>query len=62
VNILALATSSLGFLEKLTFLESSGVAKYGAEVFLVNFNAIITILFGTFVVLSIYHISSSPSC
>ncbi|CAJ2630042.1 unnamed protein product [Trifolium pratense] len=58
VYILALATSSLGFLEKLTFLESSGVAKYGSEAFLVNFNAIITILFGTFVVLSA--ISQAP--
>ncbi|CAK8573528.1 unnamed protein product [Lathyrus sativus] len=59
VYILALATASLGFLEKLTFLEiSGGVAKYGSEALLVNFTAIITILFGTFVVLSA--ISQAP--
>uniref|UniRef100_A0A7N0UQY0 ascorbate ferrireductase (transmembrane) n=1 Tax=Kalanchoe fedtschenkoi TaxID=63787 RepID=A0A7N0UQY0_KALFE len=50
VYILALATATLGFLEKLTFLESSGVAKYGQEAFLVNFTAIISILYGTAVV------------
>ncbi|XP_058761777.1 transmembrane ascorbate ferrireductase 1-like [Vicia villosa] len=58
VYILALATASLGFLEKLTFLESSGLPKYGSEALLVNFNAIVTILFGTFVVLSA--ISQAP--
>ncbi|KAL1319348.1 hypothetical protein HN51_071638 [Arachis hypogaea] len=59
VYVLALGTASLGFLEKLTFLESSaGVAKYGSEALLVNFTAIVTILFGTFVVLS--SISSAP--
>ena len=53
VYILAVATASLGFLEKLTFLESSGVAKYGSEAFLVNFTAIITALFGVFVILTV---------
>lgn len=52
VYILALGTASLGYLEKLTFLESSGVAKYGSEAILVNCTAIITILFGTFVILT----------
>lgn len=52
VYILAVGTASLGFLEKLTFLQSSGLAKYGSEAFLVNFTAIVTILFGTFVVLT----------
>ncbi|XP_043716138.1 probable ascorbate-specific transmembrane electron transporter 1 [Telopea speciosissima] len=52
VYILALATAILGFLEKLTFLESSGLAKYGNEAFLVNFTALVTILFGAFVVLT----------
>ncbi|KAJ4956078.1 hypothetical protein NE237_012861 [Protea cynaroides] len=52
VYILALATAILGFLEKLTFLESSHLAKYGPEAFLVNFTALVTILFGTFVVLT----------
>ncbi|KAJ4954211.1 hypothetical protein NE237_031043 [Protea cynaroides] len=52
VYVLALATATLGFLEKLTFLQSSGLAKYGSEAFLVNFTAIVTILFGVFVVLA----------
>lgn len=51
--ILAIATSQLGFLEKLTFLESAGVVdKYGTEAFLVNFTAIAVLLFGTAVVVS----------
>ncbi|PIA49492.1 hypothetical protein AQUCO_01300353v1 [Aquilegia coerulea] len=52
VYVLAVCTAVLGFLEKLTFLESSGLLKYGPEAFLVNFTAIITILFGAFVVFS----------
>ncbi|KAL4575804.1 hypothetical protein LXL04_011890 [Taraxacum kok-saghyz] len=52
VYILAVANSALGFLEKLTFLESSGIAKYGSEAFLVNFTAIVAVLYGTFVLLT----------
>lgn len=52
VYVLAVGTACLGFLEKLTFLESSGLAKYGNEAFLVNFTAIVTILYGVFVVLT----------
>ncbi|KAG4984192.1 hypothetical protein AAZX31_10G223400 [Glycine max] len=52
VFVLAVGTAALGFLEKLTFLENSGLDKYGSEALLVNFTAIITILFGAFVVLS----------
>ncbi|KAK7357341.1 hypothetical protein VNO80_16625 [Phaseolus coccineus] len=52
VFVLAVGTATLGFLEKLTFLESSGLDKYGTEALLVNFTAIVTILFGVFVVLS----------
>lgn len=52
VYILAVANASLGFLEKLTFLESSGLAKYGTEAFLVNFTAIVTILYGTAVIVA----------
>ncbi|XP_042512773.1 probable ascorbate-specific transmembrane electron transporter 1 [Macadamia integrifolia] len=52
VYVLALATATLGFLEKLTFLESSGLAKYGHEAFLVNFTALVTIIFGVFVVIT----------
>ncbi|MBA0768104.1 hypothetical protein Gotri_016937 [Gossypium trilobum] len=46
VYILAVANAAIGFLEKLTVLESSGLAKYGAEAYLVNFTAIVTILYG----------------
>lgn len=53
VYVLAVATAALGFLEKLTFLENSGLAKYGAEAMLVNFTALITVLFGAFVVISV---------
>ncbi|KAI4347538.1 hypothetical protein L6164_008345 [Bauhinia variegata] len=59
VYVLAVGTASLGFLEKLTFLESSGIAKYGSEAFLVNFTALVAILFGAFVVLSA--ISEGPA-
>ncbi|KAG9441142.1 hypothetical protein H6P81_016996 [Aristolochia fimbriata] len=52
VYLLALATVQLGFLEKLTFLQNSGLDKYGPEAFLVNFNAIAVIFFGAFVVLA----------
>ncbi|CAI9092210.1 OLC1v1027397C1 [Oldenlandia corymbosa var. corymbosa] len=53
IYLLAVGNAALGFLEKLTFLENSGLAKYGAEAFLVNFTAIITILFGAFVILTV---------
>jgi cytochrome b-561 len=53
VYVLAVGNAALGFLEKLTFLENSGLAKYGSEAFLVNFTAVITVLFGAFVVLSV---------
>ncbi|KAG8071607.1 hypothetical protein GUJ93_ZPchr0006g45079 [Zizania palustris] len=52
VYILALATAELGFLEKLTFLQSSGLDKYGAEAFLVNFTALVVVLFGASVVVA----------
>jgi cytochrome b-561 len=52
VYILALATAELGFLEKLTFLESSGLAKYGTEAFLVNLTALVVVLFGASVVVA----------
>ncbi|KAG2310342.1 hypothetical protein Bca4012_024897 [Brassica carinata] len=54
VYVLAVGNSVLGFLEKLTFLEKSGLDKFGSEAFLVNFMAIITILFGAFVLLIVY--------
>ncbi|KAM1163002.1 hypothetical protein ACFX13_001999 [Malus domestica] len=59
VYLLAVGNASLGFLEKLTFLENSGLDKFGAEAFLVNFTAIITVLFGIFVILSV--ISEAPA-
>uniref|UniRef100_A0A1D1YHK6 Putative ascorbate-specific transmembrane electron transporter 1 n=1 Tax=Anthurium amnicola TaxID=1678845 RepID=A0A1D1YHK6_9ARAE len=52
VYVLTIATAELGFLEKLTFLENSGLDKYGAEAFLVNFTALIVIFLGAFVVLA----------
>jgi cytochrome b-561 len=52
VYVLALATAELGFLEKLTFLESGGLDKYGAEAFLVNFTALVVVLFGASVVVA----------
>lgn len=60
VYVLAVANASLGFLEKLTFLESSGVAKFGSEAFLVNFTALTTILFGVFVVISVLSEAPAP--
>ncbi|KAK2653839.1 hypothetical protein Ddye_013695 [Dipteronia dyeriana] len=53
VYVLAVANAAIGFLEKLTFLESSGLAKYGPEALLVNFTAVVTILYGAFVILSV---------
>lgn len=58
VYSLAVGNAALGFLEKLTFLENSGLAKYCSEAFLVNFTALITILYGVFVVLSV--LSQAP--
>ncbi|XP_008794188.1 ascorbate-specific transmembrane electron transporter 2-like [Phoenix dactylifera] len=52
VYILAIANAELGFLEKLTFLESTGLPKYGPEAFLVNFTALVVILLGVTVVIS----------
>ncbi|KAL6132005.1 PREDICTED: transmembrane ascorbate ferrireductase 1 [Fragaria vesca subsp. vesca] len=58
VYVLAVGNATLGYLEKLTFLESSGLEKYGSEAFLVNFTALVTILFGVFVIFSV--ISQAP--
>ncbi|XP_010908428.1 ascorbate-specific transmembrane electron transporter 2 [Elaeis guineensis] len=52
VYILALANAELGFLEKITFLQSTGLPKYGPESFLVNFTALVVILLGVFVLIS----------
>lgn len=51
---LAIANAAIGFLEKLTFLENSGLDKAGSEAYLVNFTAIATVLFGAFVLLTVY--------
>ncbi|KAJ6747985.1 CYTOCHROME B561-RELATED [Salix purpurea] len=56
--ILAVGNAALGFLEKLTFLQSSGIARRGPEALLVNFTAVITILYGVFVILSV--LSQAP--
>ena len=55
---LAVGNAAIGFLQKLTFLENLGLAKHGSEALLVNFTAVITILFGAFVILSV--LSQSP--
>ncbi|TVU15064.1 hypothetical protein EJB05_38566, partial [Eragrostis curvula] len=53
VYVLALVTAELGFLEKLTFLQSFlDLDKYGAEAFLVNFMALFVVLLGASVVVA----------
>ncbi|KAK1284004.1 putative ascorbate-specific transmembrane electron transporter 1 [Acorus calamus] len=52
VYILAITTAELGFLEKLTFLQNSGLDKFGSEAFLVNFTALVVVFLGASVVLS----------
>uniref|UniRef100_A0A5B6YNW4 ascorbate ferrireductase (transmembrane) n=1 Tax=Davidia involucrata TaxID=16924 RepID=A0A5B6YNW4_DAVIN len=59
VFVLAVGNAALGFLEKLTFLENSGLVKFGPEAFLVNFTALVTILYGGFVVLTV--LSQAPA-
>ncbi|CAJ1952760.1 unnamed protein product [Sphenostylis stenocarpa] len=59
VYLLAVGNASLGFVEKLTFLQSSGLPKHASEALLVNFTAILTILYGFFVVLSAVSPSST---
>lgn len=54
VYALAVANAALGFLEKLTFLESAGLDKFGPEAYLVNFTAIATELYGAFVLVTVY--------
>lgn len=59
IYAMAVGNACLGFLEKLTFLEVNGLAKYGSEAFLVNFTAIATVLYGVFVFLTI--LSQGPT-
>lgn len=59
VYVMAVGNACLGLLEKLTFLEVNGLAKYGSEAFLVNFTAIATVLYGVFVFLTI--LSQAPT-
>ncbi|GAB2294039.1 hypothetical protein Dimus_028255 [Dionaea muscipula] len=58
---LAVANAAIGFLEKLTFLESAGLAKYSHEAYLVNFTAIATVLYGAFVVVSVHAQGDPPA-
>ncbi|GAB4826369.1 hypothetical protein Ancab_009234 [Ancistrocladus abbreviatus] len=60
VYALAVGNAAIGFLEKLTFLEHSGLAKYSSEAYLVNFTAIATILYGAFVLLTVYAQNDPP--
>ncbi|KAL2920653.1 Transmembrane ascorbate ferrireductase 1 [Bienertia sinuspersici] len=61
VYVLAVGNATLGFLEKLTFLETlAGLEKFGTEAYLVNFTAIATVLFGAFVLLTVYAQKEQP--
>ncbi|XP_028756409.1 transmembrane ascorbate ferrireductase 1 [Neltuma alba] len=50
VYMMVVAAAILGFLEKMTFLEESGLAKFGSEAYLVNFTSVVTVLFAALVV------------
>ncbi|CAH2070254.1 unnamed protein product, partial [Thlaspi arvense] len=54
IFVLAIGNSALGFVEKVTLMENSGLDRYGSEAFLVNIMALITIIFGLFVVLTVF--------
>ncbi|CAL5009368.1 unnamed protein product [Urochloa decumbens] len=60
VFALAVATAQLGFLEKLTFLQSPPLRlpKYGVEAMLVNFTALVVLLLGVAVVLATLNITT----
>lgn len=60
VYVLAVGTALLGFLEDLTFLEKSGLAKFSSQALLVNFTAVVTLFFGAFVVLSVVSRPNAP--
>ncbi|KAM0930596.1 hypothetical protein ACQ4PT_000857 [Festuca glaucescens] len=51
VYVLALLAAELGFLEKLTFLQTAGLGRYSSEALLVNFTALVVLLLGATVVL-----------
>ncbi|KAJ9139890.1 hypothetical protein P3X46_030582 [Hevea brasiliensis] len=51
--ILAVANAAIGLLEKLTFLENSGLARYSPEALLINFTAVVAILYAAFVILTV---------
>ncbi|KAF7102242.1 hypothetical protein CFC21_103413 [Triticum aestivum] len=62
VFALAVGNAQLGFLEKLTFLQSPParlVGKYGAEALLVNFTAVIVLLLGIAVVIATVNADST---
>lgn len=52
VYTLAIGAAELGLLEKLTFLEDSGLAMFGSEALLVNFTALVILFLGASVVMS----------
>uniref|UniRef100_N1R1H4 Cytochrome b561 n=1 Tax=Aegilops tauschii TaxID=37682 RepID=N1R1H4_AEGTA len=62
VFALAVGNAQLGFLEKLTFLQSPParlVGKYGAEALLINFTAVIVLLLGIAVVIATVNADST---
>jgi len=58
--VVAVGNSVLGFVEKLSSMENSGVDKHGSEAFLVNSMAVITMIFATLLIL-IVSFESPPS-
>ncbi|KAK4283177.1 hypothetical protein QN277_000159 [Acacia crassicarpa] len=50
VYVMVVAAAVLGYLEKLTFLENKGLAKFGSQAYLVNFTSVVTVLFAVLVV------------
>ncbi|GAB2265210.1 hypothetical protein Dimus_000278 [Dionaea muscipula] len=57
---LAVGAAALGFMEKMTYLEIAGIAKYGPEAYLVNFTAAATVLYGAFVIFAVYGEGDPP--
>ncbi|GAB2294038.1 hypothetical protein Dimus_028254 [Dionaea muscipula] len=52
IFVLAIGNAVIGFVQKLTTLENSGLPKFSSEALLINFTAIASMLFGILVVLT----------
>ncbi|GLJ49040.1 hypothetical protein SUGI_1034550 [Cryptomeria japonica] len=53
IYMMMILTAVTGFTEKLTLFEAEGLARFSLEAILVNITALVVILFGTLVVLSV---------